>query len=130
MAGEPVLDACRALPPERGRHRIGSHWRPAELKRGRCVWRELTRHRLGDLARLLDGPFAWDDLVVADGLREALEDFAFEAASGLRSGKPRTPAGFFPAERVWLRCSAGRRGRARPWPLRSSRQTLNSTSFA
>ncbi|HWP42066.1 MAG TPA: AAA family ATPase, partial [Blastocatellia bacterium] len=41
--------------------------------------RELTRHRLGDLARLFDCPFTWDDLVVADGLREGLEDFTFEA---------------------------------------------------
>jgi ATPase family associated with various cellular activities (AAA)/Winged helix domain, variant len=41
--------------------------------------RELTRNRLGDLARLLDCPFTWDDLVVTDRLRAALEDFAFEA---------------------------------------------------
>jgi len=41
--------------------------------------RELTRNRLGDLARLLDCPFTWDDLVVTDRLRGALEDFAFEA---------------------------------------------------
>jgi ATPase family protein associated with various cellular activities (AAA)/winged helix domain-containing protein len=41
--------------------------------------RELTRHRLGDLARLLDCPFTWADLVVTSRLREALEDFAFEA---------------------------------------------------
>jgi hypothetical protein len=41
--------------------------------------REITRQRLGDLARLLDCPFTWDDLVLTDRLREALEDFAFEA---------------------------------------------------
>ena len=41
--------------------------------------RELTRNRLGELARLLDCPFTWDDLVVTDRLRGALEDFAFEA---------------------------------------------------
>jgi adenylate kinase family enzyme len=41
--------------------------------------RELTRHRLGELGHLLDCPFAWDDLVLPDRLRQALEDFAFEA---------------------------------------------------
>lgn len=41
--------------------------------------RELTRHRLGELARLLNCPFGWHDLVIADKLREGLEDFAFEA---------------------------------------------------
>ena len=41
--------------------------------------RELTRHRLGELACLLDCPFGWHDLVIADKLREGLEDFAFEA---------------------------------------------------
>jgi hypothetical protein len=41
--------------------------------------RELTRHRLGELARLLDCPFKWDDLVLTERLRAALEDFAFEA---------------------------------------------------
>jgi len=41
--------------------------------------RELTRHRLGDLARLLDCPFSWDDLVLPTKVREALEDFTFEA---------------------------------------------------
>ncbi|HEX5732112.1 MAG TPA: ATP-binding protein [Blastocatellia bacterium] len=41
--------------------------------------RELTRHRLGELARMLDCPFTWDDLVLTEKLRAALEDFAFEA---------------------------------------------------
>jgi hypothetical protein len=41
--------------------------------------REVTRHQLGELARPLDCPFGWDDLVVTDKLRESLEDFAFEA---------------------------------------------------
>jgi hypothetical protein len=41
--------------------------------------REATRHHLGELARTLECPFGWDDLVVTDKLRECLEDFAFEA---------------------------------------------------
>jgi adenylate kinase family enzyme len=46
--------------------------------------RELTRHRLGDLARLLDCPFEWEDLVLTENLRAALEDFAFEAQDRAR----------------------------------------------
>jgi hypothetical protein len=42
--------------------------------------REQTRGRLGELGQLLDCPFDWDDLVVADRLRESLEDFTFEAS--------------------------------------------------
>lgn len=52
---------------------------PATSQEAAGYARELTRHRLGELARLLDCPFTWDDLVVHDRLREALEDFAFEA---------------------------------------------------
>jgi AAA+ superfamily predicted ATPase len=52
---------------------------PASAREAAAFARELTRHHLGDLARLLDCPFTWDDLVLMDRLREALEDFAFEA---------------------------------------------------
>jgi hypothetical protein len=41
--------------------------------------REARRHRLGKLAQLVECPFNWDDLVVSDALREALEDLIFEA---------------------------------------------------
>lgn len=41
--------------------------------------REAARHRLGCLAQLLECPFNWDDLVVTNNLREALEDLIFEA---------------------------------------------------
>ena len=52
---------------------------PASAREAAAFARELTRHWLGELGRLLDCPFTWDDLVVPDKLREALEDFAFEA---------------------------------------------------
>ncbi|MFO7561125.1 MAG: AAA family ATPase [Enhygromyxa sp.] len=42
--------------------------------------REQTRGRLGELGRLLECPFDWNDLVLSDKLREALEDFTFEAS--------------------------------------------------
>lgn len=41
--------------------------------------REAQRHRLGKLAQLLECSFTWDDLVVSDDLRTALEDLLFEA---------------------------------------------------
>jgi hypothetical protein len=52
---------------------------PSSAREAAAFTRELTRHRLGELGRLLDCPFTWDDLVVPGRLCEALEDFAFEA---------------------------------------------------
>lgn len=57
---------------------VGRH-APVSAKEAAAYARELTRQRLGELGRLLDCPFTWDDLVVSDRLREALEDFTFEA---------------------------------------------------
>jgi AAA+ superfamily predicted ATPase len=53
--------------------------RPASPQEASQLCREMTRAGLGELGRLLDCPFSWDDLVVPRRLREALEDFAFEA---------------------------------------------------
>jgi hypothetical protein len=52
---------------------------PSSAREAAELARELTRQRLGELGRLLDCPFTWEDLVVPDRLREGLEDFAFEA---------------------------------------------------
>ena len=41
--------------------------------------REAGRSRLGRLAQLLETPFVWDDLVVAEPLKETLKDIVFEA---------------------------------------------------
>lgn len=57
---------------------VGRH-APANAREAAAFARELTRDRLGELARLLDCPFDWDDLVVPEKLREALEVFSFEA---------------------------------------------------
>jgi hypothetical protein len=54
--------------------------RPTDLATAATLAREQTRGRLGELGRLLDCPFTWDDLVVSPVLRDELEDFAFEAA--------------------------------------------------
>ena len=57
---------------------------PAGAREAADFARELTRHRLGELGHLLDCPFSWDDLVLPDRLRQALEDFAFEARDRVR----------------------------------------------
>ncbi|WP_437779034.1 AAA family ATPase [Sorangium sp. So ce1097] len=49
---------------------------PAEAAQLVC---EVTRHRLGDLARWIECPFTWDDLVLPESLRVALEDMLFES---------------------------------------------------
>lgn len=52
---------------------------PSSAQEAVAAAREITRQRLGDLARLLDCPFTWADLVLPRPLLDALEDFAFEA---------------------------------------------------
>jgi len=42
--------------------------------------RAASRNQLGELAQLLECPFRWEDLVVGDSLRAALDDLAYEAA--------------------------------------------------
>jgi len=41
--------------------------------------RESARHRLGNLAQLVECPFGWDDLVLPRSVSEILRDFLFEA---------------------------------------------------
>ena len=41
--------------------------------------RETARRGFGDLIEVLECPFEWDDLIVPDQVRRALEDFVFEA---------------------------------------------------
>ncbi len=57
---------------------------PAGAREAADFARELTRHQLGELGHLLDCTFTWEDLVVPDRLRQALEDFAFEARDRVR----------------------------------------------
>jgi AAA+ superfamily predicted ATPase len=52
---------------------------PAGAQEAAGLVRESTRHRLGDLARWVECPFTWDDLILPDGLRVALQDLVFEA---------------------------------------------------
>lgn len=69
---------------------------PASARDAAEMARELTRHRLGELGHLLDCPFTWDDLVVPDRLRQALEDFAFEAHDRVRFWEDAATRRLFP----------------------------------
>ena len=53
--------------------------RPATASAASALVRESSRHRLGDLARWIESPFGWDDLIVPVTIRDALEDFVYEA---------------------------------------------------
>ena len=52
---------------------------PTSAQEAIAFARECTRQHLGELGRLLDCPFTWEDLVLPDRVRQNLEDFAFEA---------------------------------------------------
>jgi adenylate kinase family enzyme len=61
--------------------------------------RSAARHRLGELAEPLPCTFAWDDLVVPSGLREALGDFVFEAGARARFWEAPAAQRLFPQGR-------------------------------
>ncbi|MCX4247469.1 ATP-binding protein [Paraliomyxa miuraensis] len=86
-----LLPESRTWPADSVQRLVASHhltigelvdvWRraPSSLEQAEAMVRELGRGRLGDLAQNLAGSFGWDDLVVSDHLRDALQAFAFEA---------------------------------------------------
>lgn len=53
--------------------------RPATAAEAGVLVRIGSRHRLGELARWIESPFGWDDLIVPTAIRDALEDFVYEA---------------------------------------------------
>jgi AAA+ superfamily predicted ATPase len=69
---------------------------PANARDAAEMARELSRYRLGELGHLLECPFAWDDLVLPDRLRQALEDFAFEAHDRVRFWEDAATRRLFP----------------------------------
>ncbi len=58
--------------------------------------REASRGRLGNLAQFLHCPFHWDDLVVPEQVREALEDIVFEANHRVAFWEQSEPRRLFP----------------------------------
>ena len=71
---------------------------PASARQAAEMARAQTRVSLGDLGKLLDCPFAWDDLVITDSLREALSDFAFEGRERLAFWESGAARRLFPRE--------------------------------
>ena len=81
--------------------------------------RDSSRHRLGELARWVECPFVWDDLVLSQSLGDALRDFVYEARAahsllGAAGGAAALSAG----AGACSRCSPARRARGRRWPRR------------
>ncbi|MEO8148092.1 MAG: ATP-binding protein [Bacteroidia bacterium] len=55
-----------------------------------------AKHRLGNLAQPMNSDFTWDDLVVAEYLKKALEDFTFEATERIHFWEQPTAKRLFP----------------------------------
>jgi replication-associated recombination protein RarA len=72
--------------------------------------REATRHQLGNLAQLMECPFNWDDLVVTDNLREALDDLTFEASERVAFWERTEARRLFPQGRGLLGLFSGSPG--------------------
>lgn len=49
------------------------------LSEAKDILRESARHKLGELAQLLECPFHWNDMIVPENLERSLKDFVFEA---------------------------------------------------
>ena len=80
------------------------------VKEATALVREAARHRLGNLAQLLECPFNWDDLVVTDNLREVLEDLAFEAGERVAFWERTEARRLFPQGRGLLALFSGSPG--------------------
>lgn len=74
---------------------VGRH-EPASAEAAIAFARECTRQHLGELGRLLDCPFTWDDLVLPEKVRQNLEDFAFEAQERSRFWESASARRLFP----------------------------------
>jgi AAA+ superfamily predicted ATPase len=73
--------------------------RPGSVAVAADAVREAGRERLGDLARWIDCPFRADDLVVPAPVRDALEDFVYEARERNRFWEDAAARRLFPQGR-------------------------------
>jgi adenylate kinase family enzyme len=60
------------------------------------VVRETSRYRLGELARWVECPFGWEDLVLPETLRRPLSDFLYEAEERAAFWEQQAPSRLFP----------------------------------
>ncbi len=74
---------------------VGRHG-PTSAETAIAFARECTRQHLGELGRLLDCPFTWEDLVLPEKVRQNLEDFAFEAQERSRFWESASARRLFP----------------------------------
>jgi ATPase family associated with various cellular activities (AAA) len=73
---DELVRSHRATP---GEIAMAARARPQTATAAAEAVRSARRGRLGVLAQLLECPFGWDDLVVPERLRDALEDLVYEA---------------------------------------------------
>jgi len=69
--------------------------------------RERTRDRLGELARCIECPFGWDDLVLPPALLDALRDYEYEARERVRVWEAAALRRLFPQGRGLLALFTG-----------------------
>ena len=74
---------------------VGRH-EPTTAMAAVSLARERRRQHLGELGRLLDCPFTWQDLVLPGKVRQNLEDFAFEARERSRFWESANARRLFP----------------------------------
>lgn len=72
--------------------------------------REQTGHRLGKLAQPMYNKFTWNDLVVPEQVKKALEDFAFEATERVRFWEQPAARRLFPQGRSLIALFTGSPG--------------------
>lgn len=116
------LPAARAWPaPEldrlAARFRVGAgriaaaaRTHPPSADEAAVELRRATRGWLGDLAQWLECPFTWDDLVVPDRIRRALEDLVYEAEARLAIWEDPARRRLFPQGRGLLALFSGAPG--------------------
>lgn len=68
----------------------------SEAREAASLCRSLTRTHLGELGRLVECPFSWDDLVLPEKTRAALDDFLFEARERVRFWEDAAARRLFP----------------------------------
>ncbi len=80
---------------------------PADAREAAQALRERSRADLGPLARRVDSPFRWDDLVLPPPVRTRLQQIAFEARERARLWSEPAAARLFPYGRGLVALFAG-----------------------
>lgn len=86
-------------------------------------------HRLGKLAQLSNGSFTWDDLVVSDAVKGAIEDFTFEATERVHFWEQSAAQRLFPQGRSLIALFTGSPGTGKTMAAQVIASTLKLDLF-